>query len=43
MTVKQELDIFKQKSEENVSWTSRWFGYSNSKIQNNNEKPVHDV
>lgn len=42
VTVKQELENIKQKSDENVSWTARWFGYSNSKPQNNNES-VHDV
>lgn len=45
ISLKQELDSFKQKSDENVSlsWTARWFGHSTAKPQNSNEKIVHDV
>lgn len=44
VAMKQELDGIRRKSDENVSlsWTARWFGYSDPKPQNN-EKPVHDV
>lgn len=46
VVTKQELDDLRQRSEENVSlsWAARWFGSSDHKPPNNNDKkPVHDV
>ncbi|CAG9833575.1 unnamed protein product [Diabrotica balteata] len=45
VSAKNELDNTKQKHDDNVSvgWASRWFGLSETKPTNNNEKPVHDI
>lgn len=48
MTVKHELDEYKEKYDEKVSnnagWTARWFGLTNDNIKTDNNKEfVHDV